>query len=121
GFTDRSDDVPAPRKAPGLTLQHWHDAHHRLVKRRTDDVVHRAVDHGEVLVGGFLQVFHAGEHHAGIGADRAARFEQQRQLASVEAWQDGADVLFRRGRVLILVAHAQSTTEVEVADRDAGR
>ncbi|MNE47125.1 hypothetical protein D3C80_1415080 [compost metagenome] len=68
---------------------------------------------------GVLEVFHAGQQHAGVGDDVAARLEHQGQVAITDALADGLDVVAGQWRLFVAIAHADAATQVQVAQEDA--
>ncbi len=98
---------------------HGDDVHPGLVKRRANQVVHRGVDDGEILVRGVLEVLDPGQQYAGVGDDRTARFEHQRQCATLHALAHRGDVVAGQRRLLVAIAHAEAATQVQVANGDA--
>ena len=98
---------------------HRDHVHPGLVQRWADQVVHRRIDDGKVLVRGVLEIFHAGQQHAGVGDDGTARLEQQCQPAAFDALAHGLDVVAGQRRLLVAITHAKAATEVEVTDLDA--
>lgn len=117
GFADRADDVVFARS--GVTRFDCGDVHPRLIQRRADQVVHRRVDDGEVFMFGVLEVLDLRQQHAGIGDDETARLEHQRQVTSVQALAHSLDVVGSQWRLFIAIAHAQTTTEIDVAQVNA--
>ncbi|MCY1176412.1 hypothetical protein D9M73_166800 [compost metagenome] len=64
---------------------------------------------------GVLEVFHAGQQHASVGDDVAARLEHQGQVALAHAFADGLDVVGHLWWLFVAVAHADTATQVQVA------
>ena len=117
GLADRPDHVVVAQLA--FAWLYRADVHPGLVQGRADQVVHRRVDDGEILVLGVLEVLHAGQQHAGVGHDVPARFEDQGQIAVAQALAHGLDVVAGQGRDFIAVAHAEAAAQVQVIEQDA--
>src|SRR6185503_18666841 len=88
-----------------------------LIERRADEIVHGGVDHEEAR----LAVLDAGDEHAGVADDRAARIEDQRVRALAEGGEDPADERRRRLLRLVLVADADAAADVDVLQANAAR
>jgi len=119
GLADRPDDVVVARIA--FVRLHRDHVHPRLVQRRTDQVVHRCIDDGEILVRGVLEILHAGQQQAGVGDDGAARLEHQRQATAFDALAHGLDVVTGQRWLFVAIAHPETAAQVQVTDLDAAR
>src|SRR5688572_851499 len=86
-----------------------------LIERRTDEIVHGGVDHEEAG----LEVLDAGDEHARVADERAARVEDQRPGALAERLEHAADECRRRLLRLVLVADADAAADIDVLEPDA--
>ena len=96
-FADGADDLPAARRVGARP--HRLDVVPGIVERRPDEVVHRRVDDREIARVAGLQVQHAGQQHAGVADEKAARLEQQPVVARAARAPHGERVL-RSGSIV---------------------
>ncbi len=94
GFAHGADDVGG-NFACALARSYGNNFMMRLVKRRTNEVIHASVKDDEVFLAIFLDVEHAGDKRSGLGDEKASGFEKE--MDSFES----ADGLFERGGVLL--------------------
>ena len=71
------------------------------------------------LLAALLAVDDAGKQGAGAGGYKAAHLAQDLRSRGLERRADGVDQLLRRGDLLVFVADAQTTADVEVPDVEA--
>ena len=101
-------------------FHHRHDVVPGFVQGGAHEVVHGGIDDGEILLLAGLQVFDAGQQHAGIPHQAAPRFEDHLESPAREAVEKGRQVGGHGGLLLPLpVADAEAAAQVQVANGDA--
>ena len=89
----------------------------RAVERGAHQVVHRGVHDREVALA-VLEVFHARQQQPRIAHQRTTGLEDDGLLQAAQPLEQRADVGRRFGRRLVCVADAQTSAQVQVAQRD---
>ena len=94
-----------------------HDVLPGRIQARADQVVHGAVDDGEVLVFGGLEEQHLGDKDAGVSGNGPARFDVHRQVAG-DVLEQGLHVIDRRRWRFLVVGDAQATAQIQMVNFD---
>src|SRR5947207_14335849 len=113
GPDDVGDDRGAAARPHGL------DRLVGAVERRSDEVVHRAVDHDEPPGSGVLPIEDLRHEHPRVADHGPPRLQHERAIETPAPRLDRGRVLGRRGWDLVLVGDAEAAAAVEVAEAEA--
>ena len=88
----------------------------RLIKRRTNQIVHRRVDDDKILGVAMLHIDYACDENACVADDHATRLEQQRTAEIMRHPLDHIRIGQRRGRCLSVgvIRDAKTATKIDV-------
>src|SRR5262249_44763159 len=119
GFADRPHHVGGLHHRRRAGFVHRADLVVGVVERRPDEVVHGRVHDDEALGLGRLAVEHPRQEDAGVAHDRSPWLDDHGDAELARQRYQYARVVFVAGRLLVTVADAETTAQIEIADRDA--
>lgn len=118
-LADGPDHIDPDRRS--FPLLHMQDGVIGAVEGWPREVVHAGVHHHEGLVAVPLDVENAGEEHPGVADHGASGFGDEGAAGGSDGRCDGRCPFGRFGRVLLVVAYAESAADVDIAEVYAER
>ena len=89
------------------------------VQRGAQEIVHSGIHDNKAFAAVGFYVLDASEENAGVGDDRAARFEQKMDTQRLDRARNHTSVVNPGRRLLIGVAHAEAAAKIEIFQIDS--